>query len=37
MILEHVERWPTLGIERDDLTIDHGFVRELFQRLVRSI
>jgi hypothetical protein len=32
VILKHVERRPTLGIERDDLTIDHGFVRELFQR-----
>jgi hypothetical protein len=36
MILEHIERWPTLGIERDDLTIDYGFVREPVQR-VRAI
>jgi hypothetical protein len=32
MILKHVERWPTLGIERDDLAIEHGFFWELFQR-----
>jgi hypothetical protein len=37
MILEHVERWPTRGIEGDDLAVDHGFVRELLQRLCDQI
>jgi hypothetical protein len=31
VILEHVERWSTIGIKRDELTVDHGFGGELFQ------
>jgi hypothetical protein len=31
VVLQDIERWPTVRAVRDDLAVDHGLVRECFK------